>query len=334
MDGFDAGDYLIKGWAASSMNTGNASPATRFGSGRWASNPGNGYQLSASRYLGANIAVTSYIGFAVAHNSVDNTQGPVIFLYGDSGTVNHIQIRLFANSITVYRGGTLIASGVISMSQNIFGYIEIATLVADAGGSLIIRFNGVEVINFSGDTRNGGTLAGIDTLGLGCSSVGTSIVYIDDMYVLDSTGSAPYNNFLGDVRVYMLNPTGAGTNTQWAPDTGSNYARVNEVPYSAANYVQSGTSGQRDTYTMADLPGSGMGTIYGVQTNIIAKKTDAGSIAIKPTIISGGTTYYGTAKLLATNDTIISDIRTQDPNTSSSWTTAGVNALEAGMEVA
>ena len=41
MDGFDAGDYLIKGWAASSMNTGNASPATRFGSGRWASNPGN-----------------------------------------------------------------------------------------------------------------------------------------------------------------------------------------------------------------------------------------------------------------------------------------------------
>jgi hypothetical protein len=135
------------------------------------------------------------------------------------------------------------------------------------------------------------------------------------------------------MRVYSLSPTGAGSSTQWTPDTGSNYARVNEVPYSAANYVQSATTGQRDTYVMADLPGS-VGIIMAVQNNMIAKRTDASAISVKPAIKSGASVYYGASAALTPNDTTVSDIRTTDPNTSAAWTAGGVNALEGGFEVA
>ena len=187
------------------------------------------------------------------------------------------------------------------------------------------------MLNYTGDTRNGGTVAGIDTVRLG-GLYGPNALF-DDVYICDGTGSAPYNTFLGEIRVHSLSPTAAGSSTQWTPDTGSNYARVNEVPYSAANYVQSGTSGQRDTYTMADLPVSPE-TVLAVQNNIVAKRTDAAAISIKPVIKSGATLSYGSSTSLTTYDSTLSDIRVADPNTSTAWTASGVNALEGGFEVA
>ncbi len=44
---------------------------------------------------------------------------------------------------------------------------------------------------------------------------------IDDLTFCDSTGSAPYDGFLGNVRVQALLPAGAGASTQFTPSTGS-----------------------------------------------------------------------------------------------------------------
>ena len=128
-----------------------------------------------------------------------------------------------------------------------------------------------------------------------------------------------------------LIPNGAGASTQFTPSSGANYTTVDELPYSATDYVQSNTSGNRDTYTFSDL--SNVGTIYGVQNNFIAKKTDAGSLSLKSAVKSGASVYYGSSAVLATNDATVSDTRSQDPNTSAAWTQSGVNALEAGFEV-
>jgi hypothetical protein len=108
---------------------------------------------------------------------------------------------------------------------------------------------------------------------------------------------------------------------------------VDELPYSATDYVTSGTTGNRDTYTLTDLPAT-VGTIFAVQNNVIAKKTDATNIALKPAVRSGGTVYYGTATNLSTSDATLMDLRTADPATAVSWTATNVNALEAGFEVA
>jgi hypothetical protein len=238
------------------------------------------------------------------------------------------------NTLWVRRGSTTLFTAA-NIAVNVWHHLELKVTMSATTGSVELRIDGAPVGMFSGNTKNGGTNSTIDTVKLGGSGNNTSITITrDDLYVLDDTGAAPYNNFLGDVRVYSLSPTGAGSSTQWTPDAGSNYAEVNEIPYSAANYVQSNTSGQRDTYALADLPAGGVTTIYGVQNNIIAKRTDAGAIAVKPVLKSGATIAYGTSVSLPTSDMILTDVRAIDPATSAPWTISGVNALEAGMEVA
>jgi hypothetical protein len=84
-------------------------------------------------------------------------------------------------------------------------------------------------------------------------------------------------------------------------------------------------------YALGDL--ASVGTIYGVQNNVIAKKTDASAISLKPAIKSGATVYYGSSVSLATSDITLKDLREVDPSTSAQWTLTNVNALEAGFEV-
>jgi hypothetical protein len=266
-------------------------------------------------------------------NTFDYTRCAIIF-YGDNGATQHIGISTNANGQwIVMRGSTQIAISAAILQVGAWAYVEAWVVIADSGGRCVVKINGDIVIDFTGNTKNGGTATTLDKVKISGISNFNTDQYWDDLYLCDATGPAPYNTFLGEHRIYSLAPTGAGSSTQWTPDSGSNYSRVNEVPYSAANYVQSATSGQRDTYTMADLPAT-VGSILAVQNNTIAKRTDAAAISIKPAIQSGASVYYGTAVALTANDATVRDLRTIDPNTSTAWTVGGVNALEGGFEVA
>ena len=243
-----------------------------------------------------------------------------------------IYIKLVATgAIQILRGATVIAQSTNNVVlQNTWGYLEAQVSVHATTGNVTVRYNGVQQTAFTGNTKNGGTNDTVDTCVL--YTDGASWITFDDIYILDDTGLAPYNTFLGDVRVYAISPNGAGASTQFTPSSGANYTTVDELPYSATDYVSASASGLRDTYTMADLPAN-TATIYGVQTNIVTKKSDAGVISLKPVVRSGTTNYYGTTAVLGSSDATIIDVRTQDPNTSAAWTPAGVNALEVGMEV-
>jgi hypothetical protein len=194
--------------------------------------------------------------------------------------------------------------------------------VADAGGRCVVKVDGATVIDYTGDTKNGGTNSTIDTVELYRNQAGTN--YYDDLYMNDT-------GLLGPCRIYTLAPTGAGSSTAMTPSTGANWSCVDEQPYSATDYV-TGSSGQRDLYALGDLPGS-PGTIHAVQVASVAKKSDAGALNLRNNIRSGGTTYQGASSALATTDGSIVDAWTTDPATSSAWTASGVNALEAGAEV-
>lgn len=331
MDGFDIGDYALR----PGVNAGGSvlsSTTTRFGAGRSITtaytNTGNQYDKSFAA------ASSVFVGVAVRTDNNGAIANDFIMLYGDTGTTRHLAVRLnTATSIQLYRGdGTQLATATCpSFGSNAWHYIEISATIADSGGTAEVRVDGTSLISYTGDTKNGGTNTTIDMVRF-TGNGGNVSSYFDDLYICDSTGSAPHNTFLGDVRVISLSPTAAGSSTQFTPDTGSNYARVNEIPYSAANYVQSGTSGNRDTYAMADLTGTP--TILAVQTCVVAKKTDAGAMSMKVAIKSGATVYYGTTTALSSGDATVVDLRTTDPATSSAWTSSGVNALEAGAEVA
>jgi hypothetical protein len=320
IDGFDAGDITAK-WSVPA-GTWSYTSSTRFGTGGAASSNGGGQTLrsitpSAQIFLGFAARVTNF------------TSRTLFTLRGDSGATSHISLTINTDgSLTLSRGGGTTLSSPGTVNINVWHHYEISATVADAGGNVVVKVDGTTVINFTGDTKSGGTSTNIDTVVIGQDN---SIIY-DDLYICDNTGSAPYNTFLGDVRVNTVTPSAAGASTNFTPSSGANYTTVDELPYSATDYVTATAAGTRDTYTMSDLSGSY--TILAVQNNVVAKKADAGGTAIKPALVSGGTVYYGANRTLTVNDGTASDLRIVDPATSAAWTLAGVNSLEAGMEIA
>lgn len=324
MDGFEAADAPLK-WPLT--YGGLTSTTTRFNTGRsWQV---NNYTYYLSRNIPASTAV--YFGAAIRVPAADSTQ--LLALGADNGTFVHLNIRITGTTtLALYSGNTLLGSyNHTSAFPGNWYYYELGGTVATSGGTATVRLDGTTVISFTGNTKTGGTSSNIDMVRVQGDNSGGK--YVDDVYVCDGTGAAPHNTFLGDVKVTSLVPNAAGASTQFTPSTGANYTTVDELPYSATDYVSSGTSGQRDTYALTDLAATA-GTVYGVQSNIIAKKTDAAPIALKPAVKSGASVYYGTTGNLSSNDSILIDTRMTNPATGAAWSITEVNSLEAGFEVA
>ena len=327
IDGFDAADMSTK-WSVNSNST--SSTTTRFSNGR-SLGLGSGGTRYVTKYFAASAEV--YICFAASGLASGFNGITFMYVYTDGGLSVQLSLQSNSNgSISLMRGGTQLAVTAAGLLFSTWSYIELRAKIDPSAGVATLKVNGNIEANFSGNTKNTGTSNNVD--GIAFTNSGTlGGVLLDDLYILDATGSAPYNTYLGDVRVYTMSPSGAGNTTQFTPSSGANYTTVDELPYSAADYVSATGPTTKDTYAMADLP-AGVSTIYGVQTNIIAKKTDAGSIAIKPIVRSGGTDYAGATTALPASDATIIDVRSQDPSTSAAWTSAGVNGMEAGMEIA
>ena len=325
MDGFDAGDAQQK-WT--SYTGGSSSTDTRFSAGRSWFIQSNGDNLTIALSASSQI----FMGFAVKFGTNPSSASTFMQIKGDTGTTTHLLLGFpTGSSIELYRNSTstILASASLTNPLTWGTYIEVSATIADAGGTCVVKVNGTTVINFSGDTKNAGTSTNIDTITFGKFSGFTPTLYIDDLYICNSTGAAPYNTFLGDVRVHTLVADAAGSSTQFTPSSGANYTTVDELPYSATDYV-SGTAGQTDLYSTSNLPG-GLGVIYGVQTNAIVKKTDAGTISARPVIRSGGTNYTGTSVSIGTNDQTVSKVDQVNPATSTAWTTGDVNNAEIGI---
>lgn len=332
MDGFDAGDFRLKWDQISSAGSLTTTTNTRFSAGRAFDAPNNiaGQALLKKLFTPSSKTI---MGMAFK-TTVGNDSSSCIFLYGDSGVTNHLSIRLMTSGrIGLYRGASQLAisSASLWLVDN-WHYIEASAIISDTVGACEIKLDGTSIINFTGDTKNGGTNTTLDAVEYWYYASSCNVKF-DDVYILDGTGPAPLNDFLGDVKIQTIVPTGAGSQTQLAP-TGSanNWDTVNELPYSTTDYNSSSTPGQQDSYALSDLLAN-TASVHGIQTNIVAHKSDAGTGNIRSTVRSGGTTFTDPTATLSTGPKTFSAIRATDPATATDWTVSGVNNLEAGVEI-
>lgn len=112
--------------------------------------------------------------------------------------------------------------------------------------------DGIQILTY---TSGGGEwLTGPDavTIMKGDSS-GVDATYVDDSFVEDVNGEG--DQIPKNYSFVMALPDGAGSSSQWTPDSGTNYARVNEstAPDDDTSYVETATAAQLDLYTFADL---------------------------------------------------------------------------------
>lgn len=176
---------------------------------------------------------------------------------------------------------------------------------------------------------------------------------VSDLAVND-TSTSSQNSWCGKGSQVYQRPNGNGDNSQWTGSDGNstdNYALVNEVPPSTANYVESNTANQIDDYEMDPTPSAlaSSAVINVVQVGIYGAVSDATGgdpdavIRIKAT--SGGTveesasldfnsvTYQGPAPLPADSNfkATLYDL----PGASGTlWTKTELDSMQAGIREA
>jgi hypothetical protein len=253
---------------------------------------------------------------------------------GESGSLRVAAYGVAAN-FTVYDGTTLRAtSSNVAMNHLEWHVYEVHYKhAASPNGVIQLKFDGNQIINFSGAVNAQASIGRIDLY-----TTGTQNSYSDyDDFALNDTAGGVDNTWCGDGGVLAaLVPNGAGNYTQLVASAGNAYQCVDEVPSNGdTDYVSSSTLDEKSTYTMSNVAGVPAGaSIPRVWVELSARKTVAVADNIATFLRSGSTDAQGSDQALSTSYARYKSAEyLTDPADSAAWTTTKVDALEAGAIV-
>lgn len=305
---------------------------------------GIAYLSTGGRFGGGGIEVTgNTVSFAKTFTTrvdVYVSFGVKIDLFAGGTTVMKFThtgntISVFADSAGNWILGFGLGSEIASfpISAGVFHWVSMHLRVHATLGKWTVTVDGIQEVDFSGDTINTGTPDTISGINFGA---GTAAVYIwDDIIISDGIGGTPFNGLLADRRIETIRPDGVGTATNFAPFPADavNWNKVDEaIPDDDTTYVEDAVSAQRDTYTHSNMvltPAS----IDALVVKTLAKNPDGGSNNIKHVINSNATVSVGPAVAVGSEYTVQETVFETDPDTAAAWIKAGVDAVEAGFEV-
>lgn len=292
--------------------------------------------------LTKTIPSTDVVGIGIAWKMGALTADFVVFR---EGATDHLEFTVTAaGNIECRRnaGGTLLGtSSGVAMSINTYYYIEIKVKINDSTGGVWIKIDGTDVLRLGDyavspaalDTRNGGTSGVIDNVDLRSGSGDTND--FDDYVIWDDAvadADNPNDDFLGDIRVETVFPTGSGNSTDGTPSAGSNWQCVDDnPPNDDTDYVSETTTGDHDTYAMGNLA-TATGSVTAVRWAANARKTDAGSCTVAPVLRTGGADFTGSDKSPGTSYRYLSQIYDVNPDTGLAFTISEINAIEVGWK--
>lgn len=302
----------------------------RFGQGiQYHANGGGGWNQK-------NIPATDFVvvGQAVRVTATEaGANDPIIALY-ETGT-KHLEVRFTGTgALQVMRNGTNLASGTTIITGGIWYYIELKAVIHATTGSFELRINGVTELTQSGVNTSAGGTSVVNKVhwGLGGNADGGHATQFDDIYVLDDAGTVN-NNFLGDVKVETIRPTGPGFQTNFTPSVGANWENVDDAqPDDDSTYNASGTVGHIDTFVLGDLATTA-GSVKGIQVINRWRKDDAGARTARRIVRVGTTNYEGADVAMSDSFINTADVLEVNPATVAAWSISDVNALEAGYKV-
>lgn len=261
------------------------------------------------------------------------------------GATTQVGLRVNPDlTLSVFRGThgsspTVLGTTSATLTAGSFGFIEWSVLIHPSAGTTTVRLNGAAALTLTGQNTRSTAASQWTSFVLGMDSIAANSylgspqnIDHDDIYIVDASGAAPWNAFLGDCRVDARLPTGAGATTAWTPSTGSNWQNVDDAaPDDDTTYNSSATVAQTDTFVVQDAPVVGA-TIYGVQHCVSLKKSDAGTCTVAPVVRHSSTDYPRAAIAPGTSYAYGLVIDQVNPGTSAQWTEAGFNAAEFGYK--
>ena len=281
-------------------------------------------------YIQKDVTVTTThvtIGGRMKVNT--NSSSSITLLGFHEGATRQMEMWISAGvtnyDITLRRAGTVVATAVAAIQDVVEHFVEMECVLADSGTAKVY-VDGVLVIDFAGDTLNGGT--GVITSAYWGNPYGTNISYnfvFDDIYVNEGAR-------LGDLQVTVLRPNAAGSETDFTPSAGANWQNVDDtsVHDTDTTYNTAEPSGSKDLF---NLPAIGVvGNVLAIAQHLVARKSDAGEKTIDAIIKSGSVEDVQNYALTETYQ-----VRTrflhQDPDGDVDWDVAAIDALEVGYGI-
>lgn len=281
---------------------------------------------------------TWIIGFGFNHASASVSSMTDVYIAFRRGAEENLRLQFVQDTSTTFkiqikRGSTVLATSAAYSAQQ-WHWFEFKALIDPSAGTYELRHNeSVDTSGTGANTADSGT-AGADVIDY---QFRYASLYLDDLYICDGSGSAPDNDFLGDVVVEGRLPTGDGNYSQFTPSSGSDHYALLDDPATTPDddtKVSSGTVGHKDTLTFDNLSFI-TGTIFGVRLYTSAKLSAAGTRTMRAKARVSSTDYNGSSTWTI-NSTLykhFTEIFRVNPNTSAAWTVGEVNAAEFGFEV-
>jgi len=271
---------------------------------------------------------TLVIGCAVKWAALPTVTPDETFSFYD-GATRGINLRLdIDGKLSVHRSSTLLGTSTNVISVATWYYVELKILTHNSNGTVDLKVNETSWLSLSSQDTQQGSNAYHTAIQLGY--VPNETIQYDDVYCLDGSGSIN-NDFLGRRQVQAIRPDAAGATTEWDPNTGANYAAVDEVQLDEdTTYVETTFTGEKDLYNYESSVGSSI--IDGIQVMTEAKAT-VGSMDLHTIVKSGSTEDDGSADPISSSTYVTSRrLEETNPDTSAKWTPSEVDSVQFGVK--
>lgn len=288
--------------------------------------PGADGATSSSAPNSTDCAIGFYFRYATAPASGSEE---IASIRNTGNSADKATLRLTsAGNIALYSGGTtLVGTGSTALSSGTWYFVEFK-----AGNgtsySYSVRIN--QTSELTGTADFDATNCGFVTLGKRTDRNSQTVdFFYDDLYYDDSA----FASAIPDVRVLV--PTANGTTMDWTGGTNSsNYAEVDDIPTDAdTTYVKNsgGAANQTAHFNLTDSSAASLNnTIYAVKVTARCREDTSVTSAWKFGVYSGGSTSYSSTRDITNSYATFSKMFNTDPATSATWTTSGIDSMQAG----
>ena len=238
---------------------------------------------------------------------------------------NNTQVDLrwtSSGELRITRNGTSlgVTTG-LALLTNTWYHIGLMATIHASAGAFELRVNGITRLSATGQNTQATGNAWVSQVAFGNLANFNSSHFAD--FIVSTDG------FCGDCVVKAILPQGAGNYSQWTPSTGSGWQCVDEAAMNNdTDYVESGTTGRRNSYDFA--PVGVNGTVKAVQRVTTVRKDDAGSRAIKQFTRISGTDYDGPVVSVTDSYVMQCGVMPVNPATGAEWSIAEIDAAEFG----
>lgn len=294
--------------------------------------------------IGVNAQTTGgYMGHALF---IDNTNNPVNMLVQTiDGTTQLMCLGMPDGSYRVQTGPTTALGTVLGATPpglwhtNRYHHLGFQWILGDVGsGAAQVFVDGVQWFSITGVKTTSGPFSIPSTvwrlLSFSWRGVG------DDHYWGDTAGAAPWNAFLGDLRVegqVALTDAvgGGGFYREFTPSTGTDHgALLDDIPPNDdVDFVSGSTVGLRETVKFPNIT-LASGSVLGIQLMPNVIKTLSGDRQIACMARRAGIDAVGTSQGVSqTQYTYRAQMFQVDPTSGIAYTAATANASEGGIQI-